>query len=64
MKTTIVTLLFTTFTTSAMAAGPVSHACGSQRVFPPSDLTYGASRKNKAECDATPNAVWVTVRTG
>lgn len=60
MKTTIVSLLFAAFTTSAMAYGPVVMPKDHNEVFPPRDLSQGTARKSKAECDATPNAVWVT----
>lgn len=60
MKTTIASLLFAALASSAMAYGPVVMPKDHNEVFPPRDLSQGTARKDKAECDATPNAVWVT----
>lgn len=46
--------------TPAFSGQPQIMPSGYDEIFPPKFITSGTPGKSKAECDATPNAVWVT----
>ena len=60
MKATIASLLFAATASTAMAYGPVVMPADYNELYPVRGVNSGAPDKTQTECEATPNAVWVT----
>lgn len=58
----ILSVVFMAICAPARAGQPQVMPSSYDEIFPPKFITSGTPSKSQAECDATPNAVWITAR--